>query len=419
VKLAGYFFSKLIFSNRAGALVRRIAWLSVIGSSVSVTAFLLVLFVMNGMNQSIRQRILALEPHLSIQVRTMSSNLNLETLPIYQRLKESPEYKIAIFESQDVILRTLEGQFRGAQARGLTEASFKLFIQQLHQLERGKSSRVNLDAPLWEEDEIPGQGELVLGIDLAKTLNIYEGDFLTVIPPEGLILPLGETPKFERLKVRRIISTSLADMDSQYVFYLKGKALVSLRDSASRQVGYDVWLPNGEDARDVKDSLSSFSDVEIQTWMERNSALFYALKLEKMMIGIFLGLAGLIASFSILTVMALLISQKRRDLAMLRTLGLSSRRTVKIMTQVGVILGGTGALIGVVFGTGLSLWLEFYPIHGMLPEIYYDQQIPALVDWRLVVGVLLASFLIAVGGSYLPAQTVAELDPSDVLRQKN
>lgn len=419
MKLAWYFFSKLIFSNRAGALVRRIAWLSVIGSSVSVTAFLLVLFVMNGMNQSIRQRILALEPHLSIQVRALSSNLKLESLPIYQRLTESPQNKVAVFESQDVILRTLEGQFRGAQARGLTEASFKLFIRQLHQLESEKSSRMRLDAPLWEEDEIPGQGELVLGIDLAKTLNIFEGDILTVIPPEGLILPPGETPKFEKLKVRRIISTSLADMDSQFVFYLKGKALVSLRDSASRQVGYDVWLPNGEDAREMKESLSSFSDVEIQTWMERNSALFYALKLEKMMIGIFLGLAGLIASFSILTVMALLISQKRRDLAMLRTLGLSSRRTVKIMTQVGVILGGTGALIGVVLGTGLSLWLEFYPIRGMLPEIYYDQQIPALVDWRLVVAVLIGSFLIAVAGSFLPAQTVAELDPSDVLRQKN
>ncbi len=417
--LARYFFSKLIFSNRAGALVRRIAWLSVIGSAVSVTAFLLVLFVMNGMNQSIRQRILALEPHLSIHVRALSTNLKLESLPVYQRLREYPEAKVAIFESQDVILRTQEGQFRGAQARGLTQESFKLFIQQLRQLESEKQSRAKLDAPLWEEDEIPGQGELVLGIDLAKTLNIYEGDFITVIPPEGLILPPGETPKFEKIKVRRIISTSLADIDSQYVFYLQGKALVSLRDSASRQVGYDVWLANGDEAKQMKDSLASFSDVEIQTWMERNSALFYALKLEKTMIGIFLGLAGLIASFSILTVMALLISQKRRDLAMLRTLGLSSRRTVKIMTQVGIILGGSGALIGVVFGTGLSLWLEFNPIRGLLPEIYYDQQIPALVDWRLVVLVLVGSFLIAVAGSYLPAQTVTDLDPSDVLRQKN
>lgn len=418
--LAKYFFSKLIFSPRAGALVRRIAWLSVVGIAVSVTAFLLVLFVMNGMNQSIRQRILALEPHLSIQVRGLTPGVPLESLPIYQRLRESPSVQIALFESQDVILRTLEGQFRGAQARGLTEESFKLFIHQLRRMDQEKGAQASIDGgPSWSEDEIPGQGELVLGIDLAKSLNIYEGDFLTVVPPEGLILPPGEAPKFEKLKVRRVISTSLADLDSQFIFYLKGKSLVSFRDSASRQTGYDVWLPNGEDAGEVKESLGSFPDVEIQTWMDRNSALFYALKLEKMMIGIFLGLAGLIASFSILTVMALLISQKRRDLAMLRTLGLSQRRTVMIMTQIGVILGGTGVCIGVLVGTGLSLWLEYHPLTGILPEIYYDQKIPALVDWRLVLAVILVSFFVAVFGSYLPARTVTELDPSDVLRQKN
>lgn len=399
--------------------MRRIAWLSLVAIAVSVTAFLLVLFVMNGMNQSIRNRVLALEPHLTIQVHGHSWNMNLESLPIYQRLKETPEYKVSVYESQDVILRTMDGQSRGAQARGMTENSFKLFISELKRLDSERGPQHFQETMKWEESEIPGYGEVVLGIDLAKSLNVYEGDFITVVPPEGLILPVGETPKFEKVKVRRIISTSLSDLDAQYLFYLKGQTLVSFHNTASWQSGFEVWLPNGENAPEVKASLQNFSDVEIQTWIDRNSALFYALTLEKSMIGIFLGLAGLISSFSILTVMALLISQKRRDLAILKTLGLSNSRVVQIITQMGVLLGSTGVFIGVFIGTGLSLWLQYFPIRGLLPDIYYDQQIPALVDWKLVFFVLLGSFCIAVLGAYVPARTTVQLSPSLVLRQKN
>jgi lipoprotein-releasing system permease protein len=222
----------------------------------------------------------------------------------------------------------------------------------------------------------------------------------------GLLLPPGETPKFERVRVKKIVTTSLNDLDAQYLFYQRGKALRSFYDDASRKVGIEVWLADESQINKYKNDLQKFDGVVVETWMERNSALLYALKLEKLSIGTFLGLAGMIAASSILTVLALLLSQKRRDIAVLRTLGFSGAQTVKTFTQMGFMLAGIGVLTGVVLGTGISLYIQANPITYFQSDIYYDSSIPALVDWTLVFAVLIVSGLIAWFGSYIPARTI-------------
>lgn len=134
IMLVGHLMRNFIFSKRAGALVRRIAWLSMIGIGISVTAFLIVLFVMNGMNASIRKRILGLEPHLTLTVQTASSSESLELHPVFQRLKENPENRVYVYESQDVIIRTQDGQFRGGIARGVNEQSLRHFLQMVQEM---------------------------------------------------------------------------------------------------------------------------------------------------------------------------------------------------------------------------------------------------------------------------------------------
>jgi lipoprotein-releasing system permease protein len=410
------FFSHFIFSKRAGALVKRLAWLSVGAIALSITAFLVVLFVMNGMNSSIHKRILSLEPHLYVTVNGISKGSLLELHPVFQRLKENTNNKAYVYETQDVILRTMDGQFHGAIARGVSQESLKFMIEQLHQMENAKKKRDNVD--YWSIDELPGKGEVVVGVDLARSLGVFEGDYLTVVPPEGLLLPPGESPKFEKVKVSKIISTNLSDLDSQFVFYQRNATLNTLASAASRKVGVEVWTPDGKNLEDLKEEVQKFSDVMAETWMDRNSVLFFALKLEKLMIGVFLGLAGLIAASSILSVLALLMSQKKRDIAILKTLGLSNARTVKIFTQMGLLLSAVGIIPGVIVGTGLSYYLQYNPIN-ILPDIYYDSQIPALVDLSMIWWVLGIGFLICLGGSWYPARTSTEIEPARALRIKN
>src|SRR5207253_5451631 len=167
------FFSHFIFSKRAGALVKLLAWLSVGAIALSVTAFLVVLFVMNGMNASIHKRILSLEPHLYVSVNGVTKGSVLELHPVFQRLKENTQNKAYVYETQDVILRTMDGQFHGAIARGVSEESLKFMVEQIHLMVEHKK-RENVQ--YWGSEDLPTKGEVLVGVDLARSLGVFEGD---------------------------------------------------------------------------------------------------------------------------------------------------------------------------------------------------------------------------------------------------
>jgi lipoprotein-releasing system permease protein len=417
--LTWHLFRHFIFSKRAGALVRRIASLSVIAISISVTAFLVVLFVMNGMNGSIKKRILGLEPHLYVQVPGVTSAKVLEAHPVFQRLKdEAAVEQVSTYETQDVIIRSQDGQFRGAIARGGSVESLQHFVVQIEKLDTEINPRKKTPTYHFSLEDIPGDSEILVGFDLAQTLGVFEGDYVTILSPEGLLAPPGEAPKLERVRIKRVITTSLSDLDAQYIFYVRGKALRVLGNDASKKLGIEAWLKNEADLDSVLADVQKFSDVKAETWKERNSALFYALMLEKLTIGTFLGLAGLIAASSILTVLALLLSQKKRDIAILRTLGFSKSMTVKTFSRIGFLLACCGILVGVFLGTSVSYYIQFHPLNLFQSDIYYDSSVPALVDPWLIVGVLVVSLGIGALGAYIPARTSIEGEPSEALRTK-
>lgn len=405
-----------------------------IGIGVSAFAFLTVLFVMSGMNKSIESRIVALEPHLSLKKENNKSVSFLENHIIKDFFKEHKAKRISIYETQDVILRSMDGQFRGAIAQGFSRESLENFYYNLKELEKSKSNQRKEDinkkienkdsvvSDQWMQMEAPAMNEIFIGVDLARALGVFEGDYVMVLQPESLLLAPGETPTFEKVQIKKIITTNLNDLDSQGVFYIRDLALNSLRTSLSRQVGIEVWLEDPFLAKSLKKAMVEKLETEpgwvVETWMDRNSALFYALKLEKLMIGIFLGLAGLISSFSIITVLALLISEKTRDIAMLRTLGLSQKKTIDIFIKMGMVISLVGLLIGAFAALFMGMYIERNPIN-ILPDIYYDSSIPARVDYVLFVLVLVVSVVISFLGSYIPTRALERITPSQALRQKN
>ncbi len=426
-----FLFKKLVLSKRAGNLVRRISRLSMVSIGVSTFAFLLIIFIMNGMNQSIESRVISLEAHLTILPKSRVSIKEIEADPLVTKIKELPIERFSYFDTQDVIVRTMDGQFKGAIAQGFVRKSFENLNQKIkEQNEKHLKHNFGTEPPMWQEMDIPEANEILIGVDLARSLGVFEGDYMMVLPPESLLLASGESPVFEKVKIKKILSTNLADLDSQYVFYMRDLTLASLKNSLSRQVGIEIWLKDAMTAGAYQETLNDWladnkidgkkgiNGWSIQTWMDRNSALFYALKLEKFMIGLFLGLAGLIASFSILTVLALLISQKKRDIAMLRTLGLSQKMAVRYFIQIGVSLSFVGVSIGSVLGLIVGYGLERYPVN-ILPDIYYDSTIPARVSLFLFFSVVAVSLLVAFLGSYLPTKSIEKISPAEVLRMKN
>jgi lipoprotein-releasing system permease protein len=404
--LSLYFIQKLILSPRSGALVKRITILSFIAISLSLTAFLIVLFVMNGMNLNIKKRIMALEPHLV----TLNESKDDDMIE-----KIIPSQSSQTYEAFDLILRTIDGQFRGAQAVGYTEKGLQQWMERLSVLKKkeGKVQSYDLDADSFSLE----QNEVALGVDLARSLGILEGDEITLIPPETLLLSSLETPLFQKVIVKRILVTDLYDLDSKLILFNSQKSLAMFSKTLSRKRGTHLWFSSISDAEYAEEKLLKVG-VKSETWQEKNSDLFFALMMEKTMIGIFLGLAGLIASSSILTVLALLMSQKKRDIAIIKTLGLSQQKTLWLFTKIGLWISGSAIALGIVIGLCVSTYLQFFPVN-ILPNIYYDSSIPALVDFGFVFIVIIVSGGLAFLGSYFPAKATLEIQPALLLRQKN
>jgi lipoprotein-releasing system permease protein len=404
--LSFLFLKKLVLSNRSGSLVKRITILSFIAISLSLTAFFIVLFVMNGMNKNIKSRIMALEPHIT------TVNTEAQIADIEKILDRSDFLKYQTF---DLILRTIDGQFRGSQAVGYTTQGLDMWMKQLKETKAHRNRQFYSESDLF--DFSLNENEVAIGVDLARSLSLLEGDELTLIPPETLLLSSLETPLFQKVTVKRILVTDLYDLDSKLILFNSDKSLKIFAKTLSRKVGYYAWFKSVDSADNIKTLLSQ-KNISSETWQEKNSDLFFALKMEKMMIGTFLGLAGLIASSSILTVLALLMSQKKRDIAIIKTLGLSEKRTLWLFTKIGLWISGGALTLGTLLGVGISLYIQYNPVN-ILPNIYYDSTIPSLVNFYFVMVVLAVAGVLAFFGSYLPAKITLRIQPAILLRQKN
>lgn len=346
--------------------------------SLSLIAFVVVMSVMGGMNDSIAQRVNSIEPDLILEMPEVKTVEALQIQPVMTRVEEMGVH-VDYIENSDVILRTADGYYKGLSARGLSQKALEQMAENLKSLdEKNKVNALDLVSG-WNQEDIPGKQEIILGYDTAQFLNVFEGDWLTVIPPEALLLPQGEIPTLERVQVKKIVSFRLQHLDSQLIWYQRGFALTRLAKSPSRRIQATLKLKNPSLAEKTKASLSQFSGVRVTTWKERNSALFAALNIEKFCIGMILFLAGLISSFSVVMALSLLINQKRKDWSLLRTLGFSQKHLEQLILKLGLWLSGLSVGVGVVLGTLISVLIEYFP-PSLLPAIYYDSQIPAKVE---------------------------------------
>lgn len=404
--LSYFFLKKLVLSDRSGSLIKRISILSFFAIVLSLTAFFIVLFVMNGMNRNIKTRIMGLEPHITT-INNFSQNQDV--------LSEISGAQNTIqYQKFDLILRTIDGQFRGSEATGFNADGLTAWMEMLKatKVSRQRANYSNITEQTLEL----GENEIAIGVDLARSLSLLEGDELTLIPPETLLLSSLETPLFQKVVVKKILVTDLYDLDSKLVLFNGDVSLKRFSNTLSRKTGFMVWFNSVDTVDKLKEKLAA-KNIDSESWIEKNSDLFFALKMEKLMIGTFLGLAGLIASSSVLTVLALLMSQKKHDIAIIKTLGLSQRKTLLLFTKIGLWISGGAISLGTIIGLGISLYIEYNPVN-ILPNIYYDSSIPSYVEMSFVVAVLTVAAVLAFLGSYLPAKVTLKIQPAILLRQK-
>jgi lipoprotein-releasing system permease protein len=393
--LVGDFLKAYFLSTKSHSMIRKISWISLISLTLSVASMVIVLSIMKSLNQRIQNRLLNSEPHVLVTFKRgmdfikdtpedSSPETSLEKL--WSFLKQDHIEKYIVAYKQDVILRNWNGRFHGAVAIGLKTENLSWYLSKIQKdSHRGEFFRLSSD-------------EVTMGADLADILGVYHGDSVHIVLPHYLIESGVELPKLQKIKIGSLVRSSVSEIDMGYLFYNTDHlGLPLLQNNSQRYQQLQVWLWDSNESERVKqeiqNSLNSLdSSFLVETWQERNASIFFALKLEKFMIGIFLSLAVLVAAFSLLMALALLASQKRKDFILLRLMGYSPSQLKQLLMGLSLGLGSLGLLTGVFLGALVSLYLEWFPIQ-VLPDIYYDSDISAQLDFPLLLGLILSGFV--------------------------
>lgn len=402
------FFHRFLISRRAGSLVKTISRISITGIWLGVMALIVVVSVMNGFNRSIRDRLLEVEPHLVIDFNEINQAEQILEHPVYEKLKKFETELVAPISHQDVILRTSDGFVQHAVGNGVTRER----LLQLLEFANQKSGQVDED--LKEKIENLGSGEVILGVGLADMIGLFREDTMVIIPPENLLLPSSEIPTLSRGTVKGFLLTDVERIDDRSFYYILDQSFPRLRNTAGRSIALEVWLQDAEQADWIKSQLA-MSDLSIETWKERNASLFFALKIEKFVVSFLVGLSTMIAGLSIISVMVLLLTQKRKDVGNLLAMGMTKKDTKNTFVSIGMFLALFGVLGGLISGVILAMVVDRFS-DDVLPAFYQETNIPAEVQVWQVGGIVLIAVVFSYFALNVTMKRLSSFKPSEILR---
>ncbi len=392
------FLRAYLFSIRANSHTKKMAWISFVAIVLGSFSLVLVLSVMSGLNLATEKRILNSEPHLVILEQKKSKKIE-------NQLKKLGAKSFFSYEAQDVLLRTEDGVFGGAEAFGVS--SELLNQKQSFYDDEGFSIDYKID-------EFNKGSAVFIGYSLAFQTGLVVGDVIEVYRPEEILKSETDLTRFtlKSVKVAGVLNNSSGDRESNSIFYKKGKLFP--QGSKSLSFGYEVFLNKPRNVSDFKEKLKPFK-LNTKSWKERNSSLFAALKLERFAMTFLLGLALVITSFSIMTLLMLLVVQKQKDIGILLSQGFSRNRIRFLFGGVGLLLSGLGVFVGLFLGTVLSLILDFFPLK-ILPSIYQDPYLPAHMDWATLSWVMFFCMIASVLSSLIPIYYLSDISPVKALK---
>jgi lipoprotein-releasing system permease protein len=391
-----------------------ITWVSLVGVALGVAALITVLSVMNGLESELRTRLLSLTAH---------ATLNAAGAPIgdwrtrIQQLQGSTGLTgAAPFLDTDAML-SRQPSMSGAIVRGI---------------DPGLEAQVSSIGDAMREGKLtdltPNSNRIILGRMLAYQLQVGMGDQVTVMIPGNAANAAGASdaivPRLRDFYVAGIFEVGLQEHDSVL-------ALVNLQDAEAlrgidgptgiRLKFYDV-LKAPELARSAAARLSP--SLQVRDWTEDNQAYFRAIRIEKTMMGLMLMLIVAVAVFNIVATLIMVVNDKRTDIAILRTLGLSPRGIIAVFMTQGVLIGWIGAALGVTLGLALALNVDVivpfleqtFGFHFMDPDVYYISGLPSEVHAGDVVRIGLAAFILTLVATVYPALQAARTQPAEALR---
>ena len=401
---------RYIRAKRRNSFISFISMVSIVGIALGVAALIIVLSVMNGFQEEVRNRILGMAAHVQITGTT-------GTLDDWHAVTKTATSNPHVLASAPYVygqgLLTNGEQVKGALVRGIDPAQEGGVNEVAQKLVTGSLSNL-----------LAGEFRVILGWQMANELGVRLGDKVTLITPQGQVTPAGMIPRLKQFTVAGIFR-------AEYYPYDSGLALLNINDAqklfrlGDTVSGVRLKLDDLDYARSVAHQLTQqMPDAYVSDWTQENPSYFRAVEIEKRMMFIILTLIVAVAAFNLVSTLVMVVTDKQADIAILRTLGASPASIMKIFMVQGAVSGCIGTLAGVLGGTLIAVNLNiivpaiehFLGTRFLPADVYLISEMPSQVLLGDVASIGLIALLLAFTATLFPSWQASRINPAEALR---
>jgi lipoprotein-releasing system permease protein len=400
-------------AKRKNHFISFISLTSMIGIALGVAALIVVLSVMNGFQTELRNSILGVASHIEI---TQNNNMLSDWQSVAKQVAAQPK---VVASSPYVLGQSMLSNgpaVQGAIIRGILPE----YENKVAEIEKHMKSGSLADLRT-------GEFNIVLGSDLALMLGVTVGDKVVLMAPQGQFTPTGVVPRIKQFKVVGLFQVGNNEYDSALALIQldDAKKLYRMGDQVS---GLRLRLTDLFDASETAQRLANVLQPEgqyyITDWTQQHANFFKAVKQEKMVMFIILTLIVAVAAFNIVSTLVMAVTDKRADIAILRTLGAGSRSIMGIFIVQGALIGVIGTMLGAIFGIVVALNIDvivpfiehLFHVKFLSADVYMISEVPSQLEWNDVIIIVSVSFVLSLLATLYPSYKAASINPAEALR---
>jgi len=403
-------------AGRGRGLLSLITWIALGGVTVGVTALVVVTAVMTGMQEDLQGKILESTPH--VMVLEVGRNLRLHDWEaVAEKVRETEGVaSVAPFVSSQVsIVTTVSGEFYSQPAN-----LFGVRVDAPGDAPTDMEKRI-LDGVLSLETPESGLPPILMGSLLMDRMQLFAGDTVRLTSLESLRPgPFGEmVPRVRPFEVTGSFETGMFDYDMENIYAPLGASQDRVGITDSMTVGgLGISTTDPEIAGIVADQLNEELGYPFvaYSWITQNAALFSALKLEKIAMGLILFLIVVVAAFNIVSTLVMVVADRTREIGILKAMGMTKAGILRVFVLQGAWIGIVGTLVGTILGVLTAVVIDRYEIIQIPPDVYFVDHLPVSIQWLDILRIVLASTAVAFLATIYPAIQASRLEPVDAIR---
>ncbi len=380
---------------------------SFLGITLGVAILIIVMSVMNGFRSELTQRILGFNSHINI--KPYDANIDDQFVSLLQSRYKKEGIIIKSYNGEAVVLTN--NTAKGILIRGLeSDEVYKLEFLKKNIID-GKLSNFN-------------SGKIIIGKQLAIELGVVVGDKINIMSSSLVSTPAGSIPKQSPYEIIAVFSSGLYEFDKSVTFFTLTDSL-SFFERDIEEIDLEIFLKNPMKANLYKEQIQKInSNLYVHSWSDLNKSFFSALKVERNVMFLILTLIIIVAAFNIISGLTILIKNKTKEIAILRSLGLSQKSIIKSFFFTGFLIGFFATVIGAIIGVTFSIYIEeirqflslIFNLEIFPKDIYFLSEMPSELTLKSILSISIFSILITTVASLFPAMAVTKIEPIKALK---